>query len=454
MRWLSLTSLLALGACTMGPNYTPPDIHPEPHYAQTSSLPPVQATTPWWESFHDATLDRLVAMARQANPDVQQAMAAAAAARAEVIQAEAGGMPQLTGTLGATDTREFTPPDYVAIGYGSVGIDASWELDLWGKRRRTVEAAKDNADAARANQDAAMLTLLGDLTKAYVALRGAQAQLVQNAVALHTAWVASRLTQERQAGGDGTMLETAQAEAELHAVEAERPPLEAQVQLAIHLLSTLCGQNPQALETLLELKGQLPRIDPPGLGVPADLLRRRPDVRVAERQLAQDTAEIGVAVAAQYPTLTLQGSIGLSGNMLAKMFAMPLYALGPSINAPIFDAGAKAAGVDIARAKVGQAYQAYRGTVLKAAREVEDALSQVQSTTEARVSLEHEVSSAEQAEKAALALYTLGGTSFLDVLDAQRSLNRARMDLTTNQVTLDDQMVALYRALGGGYDAL
>lgn len=453
MRGLALVTLLALGACTMGPNYVRPDVGEQAHFSQTAALPPVQATTPWWEAFHDRTLDRLVRLAEQANPDVKQAVAATEAARAAVTQAEAGGMPHLNGSLGATDTREFTPPDYVTIGYGSVGFDASWELDLWGKQRRTVEAAKDNAEAAQANADDARLTMLGDVARNYVALRGVQAQLTGVDTAIKTAHIEERLTQTQNTVGDGTGLEVAQAQAALATAEAARPPLEAQAQVAIHALSILCGLNPTTLLPDLSTPTPLPRPDQPGSGLPADLLRRRPDVRVAERQLAQATAEIGVAQAQLYPTLSLAGSIGLSGNVLSKMFAAPLFALGPSISAPLFDAGAKRAGVTIARAKVREAYAAYTTVVLKAEKEVEDALVNLDATRRQRTILGRELTAAQQEEKLALVLYTAGGADFLKVLDAQRTLTAAHTALTTNAVTLADQTVALYKALGGGYAA-
>lgn len=444
----SIGFLIVLGACTVGPDYKPP----------TTVLPPavgvftVTETTPWWQDFNDPVLNALIAQAAKANPSVLQAIAAVAGARAEIAEARAGGMPHLNSTLSATDARSFTPPDYLTAGYGMIGFDASWEVDLWGKQRRTVEAAKDNAEAAQAAAGAAALTLRGEVARNYIALRGAQALLVQLQSELVTAQYQLHVASARESVGDGTGLEKLQAQLLLLSVQSRIPAAQATIDTEIHALAALCGTFELSMD--LAYPGTQPAAPlPKASGVPADLLRRRPDVRQAERQLAQATAEIGVARAAQYPSLTLSGSIGVSGNVLRQILAIPIFALGNSITTPIFDAGAASARVAEARARTESALWGYRDAVSTAVKDVQDSLSNLTSAHDRMATLKKQVAIGERAIDVAVRAFQIGAVDFTTVISVQQTLNQANEDLLDARAQEATYLVALDKALGGGYEA-
>jgi multidrug efflux system outer membrane protein len=440
--------LIVLGACTVGPDYKPPTTA----LPSTEGVYTVAKTTPWWQDFNDPTLNALIAQAAAANPTVLQAIAAVAGARAQVAEARAGGMPQLNSSLGATDARSFSPPGYLAAGYGSVGFDASWELDLWGKQRRTVEAAKDNADAAQAAADAAALTLRGEVARNYIALRSAQALQVQLRAELETAQYQLNVASVREAGGDGTGLEKLQAQLLFFSVQSRIPTVQATVETEIHALAALCGTFKLPVD--LAYTGTQPTAPlPENAGVPADLLRRRPDVRQAERQLAQATAQIGVAKAALFPTVSLTGSIGVSGNVLRDMLAAPLFALGPTINTPIFDGGANFARIAEARARTDTALWSYRDAVSTAVKDVQDSLSNLVSARDRMVTLEQQVDTAQRAIEIAVKAFQIGAVDFTTVISVQQTLNQADEDLLDARAQEATYLVALDKALGGGFEA-
>jgi outer membrane protein, multidrug efflux system len=447
-RALFVGLLIALGGCTVGPDYKPP----KTVLPSTAGAYTVPATTPWWQDFNDPILNALIAQAADANPTVLQAIAAVAGARAQVAEARAGGMPQLNSQLGATDARTFTPPEYLVAGYGSIGFDASWEVDLWGKQRRTVEAAKDNAEAAQAAADAAALTLRGEVARNYIALRGAQALQAQLQSELVTAQYQLHVASAREAVGDGTGLEKLQAQLLYLSVQSRIPTVQATVETEIHALAALCGSFKLPVD--LAYPGIQPMAPlPENAGVPADLLRRRPDVRQAERQLAQATAEIGVAKAALFPDLSLSGSIGLSGNVLRDILATPIFALGPTINTPIFDAGAGAARVAEARARTDSAFWGYRDAVSTAVKDVQDSLSNLVSARDQLATLQQQVDTAQRAIDVAVKAFQIGAVDFTTVISVQQTLNQANEDLLNARAQEATYLVALDKALGGGFEA-
>jgi NodT family efflux transporter outer membrane factor (OMF) lipoprotein len=433
-------------ACTVGPDYKPPD----PASLPATGTYAVTETTPWWQDFNDPTLNALIARAAEANSTVQQALAAVAGARAQITEALAGGMPQLNASLGATDARTYSPPGYLTARYGSTGFDASWEIDLWGKQRRTVEAASDNAEAAQAAADAAALTLRGEVARTYIALRAAQALQAQLQSEEQTAKYQLHVASTRQAMGDGTGLETLQAQVLLFAIQSRIPVAQATIDKQTHALADLCGSF--ALQTDLTYNGIQPVAPlPERTGVPADLLRRRPDVRQAERQFAQATAEIGVAEAALLPSLSLSGSVGLSGNTLSSMLAAPLFALGPSVKLPVFDAGAGSARVAEARSRTEAALWTYRETVSTAVKDVQDSLSDLASAGDRRTPLTRQVAAGQHAIEVAVKAFLIGAVDFTTIVSVQQALNQANEDMITVQADEATDLVALYKAIGGGY---
>lgn len=439
----------------MGPNYArAPDNVPGSFAGQSGTMP-VLPTTPWWLTLNDPVLNGLIGRARRANPDIGRAQAAVAEARAAMAQAQGGGAPQLNGGASATYGRAFTAPGYYgrSAGYSTAGFDASWELDLWGRNRRIVEAASANAESVVAEADDATLTLLGDVARTYVELRGVQAQIGTAQISVDNQRHANELANRRFDGGDGSRLEMLQGQTLLLQQQSQLPLLGSQVQVQINALSTLCGEPPDALTSLLSTSGPIPQGPVPSAGIPADLIRRRPDVRAAERQLAATTAMIGAAIADKYPVVSLSGTLSFSGTSFGSMMAVPLFALTPSVKIPILDGGQRDAVVDIRRAQSEQARFAYRTAVLKALQEVEDAMARLRGEAEHRDQLKLVVTTAQKLVDTARNLYTLGATDFLQVLEAQKALNQSRDALAQAEAARTIQVVALFKALGGGWDA-
>jgi len=454
-RSLLIATVLVLAGCNVGPPYERPADNVPAAFAGRAGTLPVLPTTAWWLTLNDPVLNGLVQRARRANPDLGRARAVVAEARAALAQAQAGGTPQLNAGASASYGRSFTSPNYYgrSAGYNTAGFDASWEIDLWGRSRHTVQAASANAELAEAEADDALLTLLGDVARTYVELRGTQAGIATNNLTIENQRRSNELAIRRVAGGDGSRMEILQGTTLLLQQEAQRPLLEARAQLLINALSTLCGEAPDALTSLLSSPGPIPQGPLPAASVPADLLRRRPDVRAAERQLAAGVALVGAAMADRYPSLSLSGSLTFSGSSVASVMAMPLFAFSPSLRVPVLDGGQREAAVDVRRAQAEQARHAYRTVVLKALREVEDAMAQVRSLTRYRDQLKATVVTAQRVVDAARSLYSAGATDFLQVLDAQRALTQSRDALAQAEAARTIQVVALFKALGGGWQA-
>ena len=446
--------IISSAGCTLGADYVrPPDAVPG-SFTAAASTEPVLPTTPWWLSLNDRLLEELVERARRANPDVARAKAAVKEARAALALAEGGGAPQLNGTGSLNYGRSFTAPGYYgrAMGYSTAGFDASWEIDLWGRERRTVEAASANAESVVAEANDALLTLLGDLARTYVELRGTQSQIATTRLAIANQRRATGLAARRFDGGDGSKLDVLQGETVYLQQQSQLPLLEAQARVSIHAIATLCGEPPEALNAQLEPGGPVPQGPVPAVGIPADLLRRRPDVRAAERQLAATTALIGAAIADKYPSVSLSGSLSLSGSSVASILALPLFALAPTVKLPILDGGRREAVVDIRKAQAEQARFAYRTAVLKALREVEDAMARLKGETLHRDQVKLTIGIAQRSLAVASSLYTVGATDFLQVLEAQKALNQGRDALSQAEAARTIQVVALFKALGGGWD--
>lgn len=450
--WPSVLAILSLSACTVGPDYVAPDAGTTPAWTLPSTGAVPQAGSPWWETFQDPVLNQLMSRARQGNLDIQRAEAVVAEARAAVSQARAGGLPQLGGSVSGVAGRVYNG-GYASENYGSSGFDASWEIDLWGKTRRSVEAAKANQGSAEANVEDARLTLLGDVARNYFQLRGAESRIATLRVTVGSRRRLQSAAQIRFKGGDGTQLDVLQAESAVLEAGVSIATLEGEAQVSLHAIAILCGLAPSELPSVGGQPGHIGAPPLPGIGVPADLVRRRPDVRVAERQLAQAVAQIGVAVAGQYPSLTLNGNVGLSGVGFANVLAQPIFALTPRINLPIFDGGRNSANIEAARAKADEARLIYRAAVLKALQDVEDAMARLHGIAKTVTLQQALVASSDRQVEVSRKMFVLGGDSFLPVLDAQRSADSARLALAQNEADRAVQTVALFKALAGGWAA-
>jgi len=450
---LLLALCLSACGCTVGPDYHGPTDQPPKQWSQTrGGIEPVEATTPWWRAFHDKGLDQLVETAVAANADLQRARAAVVEARAAIRQAAGGGAPQLNASTGLLSTRSYSPPTYSPVEtYGTAGFDASWEVDLWGKTARAVEAAAANEEGAQATADDAMVTLLGDVARNYAELRGFQAQLAVARDSVENQRRDTTLAQTRLHWGAGTRFEVLQGQASLATAQSAIPPLEAQIQVRIDALSVLCGKAPNVLAPLLLRAGAIPAAALPRLGVPADLIRRRPDVRAAERAVATAVAQVGVAIANEYPTLSITGTLAFNATSLASLLTQPAFAIGPTLSLPLLDGGVRQAQVDIQRSRVDQARWVYRGFVLKALQEVEDAMAIYEAEQGHHAKLAETVTIAEKQVDAAKALYLAGEDGFFQVLNAQHVLDDARLQLAQSETALATSAVAFYKALGGGW---
>jgi len=499
-------ALLGLGACTVGPTFfspKPPETAAwnERSVRDTASGAPVSpASNPdprWWNGFRDPTLTTLVSQAIAGNLDLQQAVLRVVESRQGEVSARAAGLPGLNATgsymrnqLGARGLLESagaydqlgrladqdSPLNQYQAGLGNrtsstvggaldrltqpinlfqYGLDASWELDLFGRVRRSVEQARAQTEAQMEATNDALVMLESDVAQAYVQLRGAQALTASQQENVRTAQAAFDLTQRRQRQGLTTELDVEQARTQRADIERQLPGYERQAQQAINRLSVLTGQPPGALDAMLAPPAPLPTTPQVvGVGVPSTLARRRPDIRQAEAQLHAATANVGVAVASFYPDISLTGSLGIRASDASYLtnWASHFYSFGPSVSLPIFQGGRLTANLRLARAQAAESMLRYRGTVLNALREVEDALVAYRTDRAARDKLAETVKSGSTTLYLARNRYEHGLSDFIQVLDAQRTLVGARQQLIQADVSLINDVVALYRALGGGWE--
>lgn len=474
----AFVACLVLASCAVGPDYRP-TVVPVPDTwssagGQTSARRAELAR--WWARLDDPLLDALVDEAVAGNLDVASAQAKVREARAMYRQAGATLFPAVKGALSearsggasrrlssgalGTSSSDRGGPSGSGRSAGSselfqAGFDASWELDLFGANRRATEAAKYGVEAAQWGLRATQLTLIGDVASSYVQARGYQARL---ALARHTAasqQETARITQLKYEAGATSGLDAANAAGQAQTTLAAVPALEAAYVQAVHGLSVLTGRSPDALLQRMREGGPLPAPRLPlAIGVPADVLLARPDVRLAERRYAQSTARVGQAEAARYPSVSLVGSVVTSGAALGELSRRSSigWSFGPSITVPIFNGGRLKAGVEVARAEQDQYFVAYRQAVLSALKDVEDASVALSRERERLEAQQAAVASYRKSSDLARLMYRAGTTGFLDVLTAERSLYQLQDALIQSEVLLALDYVALNKALGGGWD--
>ena len=465
--WTSLR-LLALGlplaGCAVGPDYRTPQLAvPASWGAAATTRPPAPPQlSAWWERLGDPTLNELVGEAVHGNLDVATAKAKIREARASYRVAAGALLPSVTGSASATRSDDgsnvSSSGDVTVSGpFNSfeAGLDASWEVDLFGANRRAVEAARYGLDAAKEELRATLLTLVGDVATNYAEARGYQARIALARRIAASQRETAALTRTKLEAGGSTAVDVANAAGQAATTEADIPTLIVSYTEAVNRLSVLTGRDPAALGKRLERPRPIPVPKLPiPTGVPADILRTRPDVRLAERQYAQATAEIGQAEAARYPSISLAGSIATSGvevGDLAKSSSIS-WSFGPTLTVPIFNGGELAAAVDVEEAQRDQFFLAYRASVLTALEDVENAI--VGLSQERQRSRKLAVAAKAYREAATLSgeLYRSGSTSFLEVLDAERSLYSAEDSLIASRVAITTNYIALNKALGGGWD--
>ncbi|MEJ8799403.1 efflux transporter outer membrane subunit [Trinickia caryophylli] len=474
----ALAACFALASCTVGPDYRPTAL-PVPDAwssagGQTSAGRPELAR--WWTRLGDPLLDALVDEAVAGNLDVASAQAKVREARAMYRQAGATMFPALKGAVSGTRSggasrrlssgapgsssgdRSGASGSGLSAGSSELfqaGFDASWELDLFGANRRATEAAKYGVDAAQWALMATQLTLIGDVASSYVQARGYQARLALARSTAASQQETARITQLRYEAGATSGLDAANATGQAQTTLAAVPALEAAYTQAVHGLSVLSGRTPEALLQRMSEAAPLPAPRLPiAIGVPADVLLTRPDVRLAERRYAQSTARVGQAEAARYPSVNLVGSIVTTGARPGELSRRSSigWSFGPSITVPIFNGGRLKAGVEVARAEQDQSFVAYRQAVLIALKDVEDASVALSRETERIAAQQAAVASYRTSSDLAHLLYRTGATGFLEVLTAERSLYQLQDALIQSEVLLAVHYVALNKALGGGWD--
>jgi NodT family efflux transporter outer membrane factor (OMF) lipoprotein len=481
--------VMALGACTVGPNFEPPEwMSPGSWFAKKAepiasarSMPVAEPIDPnWWNLFSDPELTALERRVAGENLDVQVATVRLAESRAQLGIAGAAQFPTFNANgsynrqkasdvgvfanapnpLGANGANGNT-----AGGIGSrklnafdvyqVGFDASWEVDLWGKVRRSVESASASVAASAEARRAALVSSLAEVARDYIQLRGVQALLRIARDNLRTSQQSLQLTQQRAAGGVTTDLDVANAAAQVRTTAAEIPRLEQQESEQINAISLLLGQPPNALQSELVVEKPVPPLPPRiPVGLPSELARRRPDIRQAEAQLHAATADIGVAVASFYPSVKLSGSLGLQAIQPWKMFSLDAreYGVGPGITIPIFQGGQLKATLELRKAQEQEAAIAYQKTVLGAWHEVDNALTAYQTEQARRDQLVQAVAQNQRALGLAQSRYQDGVADFLQVLTAQQNLLSSQQALALTTTNVSANLVAVYKALGGGWE--
>lgn len=439
----------------MGPQYQPPRPAVPAGWAQgvvahDASLPDLSS---WWRHFRDPLLDDLIAAALAGNPDLRSAAARVEQARAQRGLAAAGFSPSVRADASARESAARGAGSTTSYG---VGLDASWEIDLFGRLRRGLEAAEADLQASAASLGSAQVSLAAEVALAYVDVRALQSRLDVAQRNLAGQEETLQLTRWRAQAGLVGSLDVEQARAAVEQTRAQVPALRASLGQARHRLSVLTGQPPSALDARLEQSAPIPSAPfAAALAIPAEVLRQRPDVHAAERALAAETARVGQAQAARWPGLTLGGSLGLEALTLGGLTGggATVRSLAASLAATVFDGGRLRRQVEIRSAVQAQALASYEATVLAALEEVENALLSVATDRERASALEAAVEAARNAALLARQRYASGLADFQSVLDSSRTVLSAEDGLATSRADGAISMVRLYKALGGGWSA-
>ncbi|MGR8979693.1 MAG: efflux transporter outer membrane subunit [Gammaproteobacteria bacterium] len=465
-------SLLPL-SCAVGPDYVKPEVATPKMWseAKPAGTASPDAYSAWWMFFNDPMLDKLITEAVNANLDLQLAAARLREARTQRIIAVAGGLPTI-GTRSNVNRRlnassfsqgggSGTTATGGGFGFGEqifniyqMGFDAQWEIDLFGGIRRAVEAADATIAAEEENSRDVLISLLAEVARNYIDVRTNQQLLAVAEKHLRTQQETLALTESRQKAGLTSELEVAQAASQLAFTKGQLPVYDTAKKQAVHALSILLGREPGALLSRLEKTGPIPAAENPALAdLPSELLRRRPDIRRAERQLAASSAQIGVATAELYPKLNLAAFIGLQSLSITDFTPLgKSWSMASTLTMPLFNWGKLQANIEAKKAFYEQSFLTYRKTILDAFKEVEDALISYHNEQERLSALTEDVEANRLAVELANERYLKGLTGFLDVLIAERGLYQAQTNFVESEAQLSVQLVALYKALGGGWE--
>jgi len=452
-----------MAGCAVGPNYKKPKISVPSEFgnatqAQYNTNQPVAA---WWRGFNDSELNKLVDAAAASNLDLRIVTANLLEARALRLGAKSDFFPVVDGEASYANVKYSQAALFDTTGFSrqeelyDAGFDATWELDIFGRVRRSVQAATAAVQAARAVRRDVLVSLTSEVGRNYFELRGLQNELAVLRRNADNQRETVKITQARLDAGNGTDLDVARARAQLNITLAAIPPAESGIAHAIHRLGVLTGRQPEALTGELETPTPLPHLpEMVAIGNPEQLLRRRPDIRAAERNLAASTAGIGVAVADLFPRVTFIGDIGLQATSFAGLGgpASDTRSFGPAITWAALDYGHVRSRIAAAKSGAAGELAQYEKTVLTALEETENALVDFGQVRARRDFLEESVKASQAASDLAHARYNDGATDFLTVLDAERVLLEAEDQLAQTDTQTATALVTVYKALGGGWE--
>jgi NodT family efflux transporter outer membrane factor (OMF) lipoprotein len=482
---LSSAILLLVAGCTVGPDFKQPasPYNPvswfagRPHAVAASQPVALPIDVAWWESFNDPELNSLEQRAAAQNLDVVTATIRVAEARSNAGVAASAFFPTVSGQADAFDVKPSNDLGLSSLTGGSssssssssgsssnidplqiyqYGFDASWTLDIWGKVRRSVEAGNAQLEASEIDRRGVLTQIIAEVARDYVQLRNAQALLQIAQTNVKTAQNLLNLTQQRAVAGLTNELDVAQEQAQLMTTAATVPQAQQQVAAQINALSLLLGEGPRALQAELET----PEVVPPTpaaipIGLPSELLRRRPDVMEAEAKLHAATANIGVAIGAFLPKFNLLGMFDIQSGSTQDLFstAARTYILGGMVSVPIFEGGQLVETLHLRRAQQHEAMVSYDKTVLQAFSDVDNALTAYDAEQRRRAALRQSVAANEKALGLAQQRYTEGIATYLDVLTAQQNVLTSQSSYQNSTAAVSTNLVSLYLALGGGWEA-
>jgi NodT family efflux transporter outer membrane factor (OMF) lipoprotein len=462
---------IGLTGCTVGPDFQSPEMREAPRRSASDGGSVTSRTVEgavdivWWKSFRDVQLSSLVERLVAQNLDLETAAERVVQSVAQRQVAVSQGLPHIDGQSSSTYDRQspngtlslLTPAPGASLEYALFrdGLTSSWQLDLFGRVRRAVEAADAKTLAAVENRHGVALAALAELAQSYMQLRGTQNRLEIAKRNLRLADENVELVNTRFGGGVATTLDLAQARAQRATIAATLPPLRIQEAELINAIGLLLGDAPRALETELHRSRMLPRVPRRvPVGLPGTLVRRRPDVREAEAHLHEATAQTGVAVANFYPDVTLNGAVSVESLRLSNLFSPTsgAFALGPSVSIPIFEGGQLKGNLVLRESRQREAAIFFQKTALRAWKEVDDALTAYREAQRRRADIARSVTENQAALQAARQRYSEGAIDFLNVITTQAQLLQSENDLADSDTQIAIDLVNLYRALGGGWE--
>ena len=462
-RTLSLAVVAVLTGCAVGPDYRQPTTSTVDNFVQVegAQFRSEEVERDFWRTFNDERLNALIEEALVANHDVRISLARLREARALRGEARLDFAPTVTEGASHVDARASerqAPPGFQRDqDYYETSFDAFWELDFFGRTRRAVEAASAEVQAAEANVYSAQVSVTAEVARNYFDLRGAQARLEVARRNAENQSESLRLTTTRLEAGRGTQLDVSRAQAQLSATLGTIPDLEAEINRAMLRLAVLVGREPQALTADLSSEQDLPSIPrAQSIGTPEALLRRRPDIIAAERQLAAATARIGISVADLFPRISFVGSWGFDAISRSDLgnAGSETYAFGPSIRWAAFDLGRVRQQIKQREAAADGALARYEQTVLQALEETDASLTNYAKSLAKQQHLQSSAEASLEAASLARVRFENGATDFLIVLDAERNALQAEDALAQSQTQTATALLAMYKALGGGFRPL